>query len=168
MTAPCSEDEHDYHWYPAVNEEGWRCCVCEHKPGEPPGFDPGRDRADIGRKVWAILHDLDAAKIVHVSNATAGDAITHGVAQRCRATSRYDQSSIALYILEGLAPSHADYWHAISVGVLDGKDTRPRCWCGALSTCSSSSGGGPWVHRCNVHVGTEDPQLGLALGEEPP
>jgi hypothetical protein len=166
MTTPCAPEEHDVHWYPeAANEAGWRCCTCGHKPGEPPGFDPQRDRDEIARKVWATLHDMHDAKIVYISNGSMGDGLTADIAARCRSEGVFDSYSIALFVLESLTPSHAKYWREVSEGILAGKDPRKRCWCGALSTCSSSSGGGPWVHRCNAHVGTEDPQLGLDLGE---
>ena len=43
MSGKCPKCESELHWYPAINEEGWRCCSCEFKPGEPAGYEPRLD-----------------------------------------------------------------------------------------------------------------------------
>lgn len=138
--------EHDYHWYPATNEAGWRCCVCNYKPGEPPGFAPGLDRAELYRKVWGLLLDLTNANLVYVSNGSGGDALAEDVAAVCEKLDRYDQYTILRELLGAMAKSHGEYWAKVSVGVLTGKDPRKRCPCGELAR--SFSGG---KSRCFKH-----------------
>lgn len=126
--------QHDFHWYQNFcTESGWKCCVCQHKPGEPPGFSPELDRAELERKVGAVMHDLHDANFIYISNGTGGDGLTSAIAERCRAEGRYDQGSIALFILESQVPSHAAYWKGISDGIVDGHDPRRRCHCGKLA-----------------------------------
>src|SRR5690606_18623241 len=127
------------------NEDGWRCPMCDRRPGEPPGFDPKLDREDTYGKVGAVLHDMHEAGIVHVSSGSHGDSLTAVVAQRCHEAGLFDQYTIARFVLESMQPSHAKYWREVSDGVLAGKDPRHRCPCGELSTSSSSIGGGPWI-----------------------
>ncbi len=146
--------EHDFFWYGSPhNEAGWRCCYCKHKPGEPPGFDPNLDRKEIERKAWCILNDLVEANIVYVSNGSQGDGMTAMVADACNEANRFDSYTIARMLLQNLTPGHAEYWSKVSEAILAGKDTRNRCRCGALATCSSSVAGGGWVHRCREHFG---------------
>jgi hypothetical protein len=129
--------QHDFHWYlQDCNEDGWMCCACKHKPGEPPGFSPELDRKEIERKAWAILHELCDAKFIYVSNSTAGDSISSHVADMCRGAGFYDQWSVAKCILDTLAPSHGTFWKGISDGIIAGKDPRDRCHCGRLSNRS--------------------------------
>lgn len=164
MPMPCSDGKHEVFWYPEPNEEGWRCCACDFRPGEPPGFDPQRDRDEIGRKVGCILRDMHEAHVVYISNGSMGDGIERSVAARCEAAGVFDSYSIALYILEALTPGHAKYWREVSEGVIDGHDIRKRCWCGELSTCSSlGPGDRGWQYRCSKHIGVENPQRSLAL-----
>ncbi len=126
--------EHEYHWYPAPNENGWKCCLCDYQPGEPTGFSPQLDRDLIQTKVFGILQDLSMANIVYVSNSSHGDSLVGIVAKRCRTEDTYDQYSIALWLLEAMTESHAVYWKKIGEGVVTGKDPRERCHCGALAT----------------------------------
>lgn len=126
--------QHDYHWYQDFcTEAGWKCCMCSEKPGEPPGFSPELDRAEIERKVGAVMHDLRDADFIYISNGTGGDGLTAGIAERCKAEGRFDQASIALFILEAVTPSHAAYWKGVSDGIVAGKDPRRRCHCGRLA-----------------------------------
>jgi hypothetical protein len=127
-----SEHEHEFYYYLSVNEEGWRCCSCDFKPGEPPGFCPELDRDRLYTKVSGILHDIHDANIIYVSNGTAGDGLTSFIVERCKEEGRYDQESIALFILESSAPGHSRYWKPITDGILAGKDPRERCACGKL------------------------------------
>ena len=128
---------HDYFvWDLSVNEEGWRCPGCDHKPGEPPGYSPQLDREAVHEKVEGILFYLHDADFVHVSNGSEGDEIAGQVANRCRQTGRYDQYSILGFLVALLAPSHAQYWSEVGQGVLSGNDPRHRCQCGALANCS--------------------------------
>lgn len=160
--------EHDFFYYMATNEDGWKCCGCGHKPGEPPGFSPRLDRSEIGRKVYGVLSDLVDHDFIHVSNGSHGDAITSAVADRCQEAKRFDQYSIVLFIVEGMAESHAKYWREVSEGVLAGKDPRNRCPCGALSNSSASSGGGgPWTYRCPKHDHEQTEEQILALRDHP-
>lgn len=140
---------HDYHYYLETNEAGWRCVCCHHKPGDPPGYSPELDREEIGRKVMAVLMDLDNAKVVSVSNGSHGDWIEARTAERCHKENRFDQYSIALFILELMTPSHAEYWSKVGSGIIAGDDPRPRCACGALST-SATLVNGDWFHQCSV------------------
>lgn len=142
---------HEYRWDPAVNEEGWVCIYCDHKPGEPPGFDPARDRDDIERKCDDILHHLHMQGwFGSMSSATGEGMVCHAV-DRCRETGCYDQHSIVAFLVGGHEGSHAAYWRRIAEGVLSGNDKRERCPCGALATSYSSKGGGKWTHRCSAH-----------------
>lgn len=156
MTDPCTE--HEYHWYPAVNENGWRCCYCEHKPGEPEGYDPKLDRELVETKCHAILSDLHSAGIVYVSNSSHGDSIVAYIVAECGREELYDQYSIAMFILQALQRSHAKYWKPISEGILAGKDPRARCWCGALATIYIGH-----EKRCGEHHDTPNPQKELAF-----
>lgn len=124
--------EHEYHWYLAINEEGWRCCSCGDKPGEPPGYSPRLDRDEVQRKVWAVLSDLHDHNFVHVSNGSHGDFLTARVADQCVSTGRYDQKSIALFLLESLA-GDGEFWKLRGESIIAGNDNRDRCHCGALA-----------------------------------
>ena len=130
-----SECRHDYHWYSNfVTEAGWKCCLCNEKPGEPPGFSPALDRAELERKVCAVMSDLHDANFIYISNGSGGDMLTADVVEWCRRQNRFDQGSIAFFILATVVPSHAKYWGEVSEGVIAGKDPRRRCHCGRLST----------------------------------
>jgi hypothetical protein len=124
--------QHDYYWHAAINEDGWRC-GCGHRPGEPPGFAPHLDRERIAEKVYAVLHSLHGEKLVYVSNGDHGDSLVAAVAKRCAAEGIYDQYSIALFLIEAMQPSRAEYWKRIGDGVIAGADPRERCACGALA-----------------------------------
>lgn len=127
---------HEYHYFAATNEDGWKCSWCQHKPGEPPGFSPELDRARLEFKVFALLSDLTNADLVYVSNGTSGDAIVSEVEKRCRKEQRYDQYSILLFILDLMTERHALYWSKVSEAIVAGKDERKRCHCGNLATVS--------------------------------
>ena len=130
-----AECRHDFHWRMSdCNEAGWICVNCKHKPGEPPGFSPQTDRAEIARKVESVLLTLHESDVIYVSNSDCGDGIVANVVGRCRDSGLFDQWTIARFILESEAPSHAKYWKDISDGMLSGKDPRRRCHCGRLST----------------------------------
>lgn len=131
---PC---EHDYHYFAEINEAGWRCPICGDKPGEPPGFSPQLDRKRLEMKVFAMLNTLHDADLIYISNGTMGDAVVDAVGARCWNEKRFDQYSILLFILELMADSHAEYWRKVSEAIMAGKDERPRCHCGKLSTVSS-------------------------------
>ncbi len=144
----------EVYWYPDdCNERGWRCCRqddCGHRPGEPPGFDPERDRHLIDMKVEAILMDLATHDFVYLSNSGCGEGVAASVAERCKRHERYDQWSVLLYIMQVLAPGHGDYWKRISDGILAGEDPRDRCHCGELSTSCTISKGTTTYH-CSKH-----------------
>lgn len=140
------ECKHEFYWYPAINETGWKCSSCDFKPGEPPGFDPKLDRLDIHGKVYAILSDMHDANLVYVSNGSMGDGLTSRVANACHKRNRYDQETIIREIMAAFGPSHARYWAKVSRGVMVGKDPRHRCACGKLATCSSNG-----KRTCNEH-----------------
>lgn len=142
--------DHAYHYYLATNEDGWRCCSCNHKPGEPPGYSPQLDREMIVTKVYGIQGDMHDADLIRFSNGSEGDGAAEMVADRCRNEGRYDQYSIILFTMELVTHGHAKYWKEVSDAIIAGKDTRDRCSCGELSTSSSNSGpNGSWVHRCS-------------------
>lgn len=152
-----ADHTHEFHWYldekhdAAACEAGWQCCSCGHRPGDPPGFSPEHDRKLIDHKVMAVLMDLDNSGVVRVGNGSAGDWLESTVATRCRTEKRFDQYSIALFILEAMTPGHAKFWAETSEAILAGNDPRRRCHCGALST-SSTLVDGDWVGRCSAHV----------------
>lgn len=125
--------QHEFYWYAAMNEEGWRCCTCKHKPGEPPGFSPALDRSLIAIKVMCLLNDLSNANLVYVSNGTGGDELAEDVARQCQAREIYDQRSILGFLLSRMTHGHAKYWKEVSDGVVAGKDPRRRCACGKLA-----------------------------------
>jgi hypothetical protein len=140
----------EVYWYAAPLEDGWRC-TCGFRPGEPPGYDPQRDRDNIHGKVWAILDGLHNADIVYVSNGCAGDSITADVAAKCKRHKVYDQYSIVAFILRAMTTRHAEYWKQVGDGIRAGKDPRDRCHCGALSTVTT------WIdgkteRRCSEHA----------------
>jgi hypothetical protein len=143
--------EHEFYFYACTNEDGWKCCACDEKPGEPPGFSPELDRKYIARKVFGLLDDLHNHDLVHVSNGCGGDSIVAAVSERCRREGVYDQQSILAFILGEDGGSHARYWKEISDGIIAGQDPRDRCHCGALATCSRSTGSG-WIRTCSEHI----------------
>lgn len=130
---PCN---HEYHYFPHINEAGWKCTWCQDKPGEPAGFSPQLDRERLEFKIFALLNDLTHHDLVYVSNGTGGDAIIADVETRCRKEQRYDQYSILLFLLDTMTERHALYWSKVSEAIMVGKDERARCYCGKLSTCS--------------------------------
>jgi hypothetical protein len=143
---PMPNYEHDFHYYLATNEDGWKCVDCGLVPGEPPGFSPELDRKLTPRKVMAVLMTLDNSNIVSVSNGTMGESLESIVAGLCHRRQRFDQYSIALYLLDAMTKSHADYWAKVSEGVLSGNDPRTRCACGALATIMQ--GAQAWCSPC--------------------
>lgn len=143
--------KHEFQYYLESNEAGWRCCLCEHKPGEPTGFSPELDRVQLERKVFAVLDGLHNADVIYISNGTGGDMLMADVAERCREVNRYDQYSIALFVLEATAPRHAEYWKQISDAIVAGKDPRDRCHCGKLATVTSFANGNT-TRRCSAHA----------------
>lgn len=150
--------EHEFYYYAATNEDGWKCCACDEKPGEPPGFCPELDRKLIERKVFGLLDDLHNASLVYVSNGCGGDAIVASVAERCRSEGVYDQASILAFIVGEDGGSHAKFWKAISDGIIAGKDPRGRCACGKLSSITTWKAGAT-VRACSFYC------LAKATGE---
>jgi hypothetical protein len=159
---PCAE--HEWHWYPsdkaAANEEGWKCCACEERPGEPPGYSPELDRSHLETKIHGILLDLDTHGFVYVGSGSNGESIVSAVARGCRESSVFDQYSIAMLILSGMTATHALYWQRIGQAIIDGRDERPRCWCGQLATLWSHDENAPGIpdNRCTKHWSVPDPQ----------
>lgn len=94
-----------YFYYPAVNEDGWR-----DADGNRIGYSAELDRSHIIIKVMGLLTALDNVDLARVSNGMDGDLLSARVADRCMAESRFDQYSILLFILELVAPGHAEYW----------------------------------------------------------
>lgn len=142
-TKPCA---HDYQYFAATNENGWRCLHCTDKPGEPPGFSPQLDRSRLEFKVFALLNELHNTDLVYVSNGTMGDSLVNAVAARCLNERRFDQYSILFFILDLMTESHALYWSKVSEAIVNGKDQRNRCHCGKLATCSRGTD-----HWCSEH-----------------
>ena len=151
--------EHEFYYYPsAPNEDGWRCCGCDHKPGEPPGFSPELDRTRTFEKVNGLCMDLHDRDLVYFSNSDHGLGVADSVAGRCKAAGIYDQYSIVQWVFEAEA-SHAEYWRKISEDILAGKDGRSRCPCGLLSNSTRFAGGGrDPTHRCSKHTHDEAPE----------
>ena len=127
--------EHELYWYGApANEQGWKCCSCDFKPGEPPGFSPHHDRELLSVKIDSILQDLFSASIVYVSNSCAGEALVEMAHSMCIVNDTYDSVSIARWLLELCGnDDHAAYWRKVSTGMLTGSDPRDRCRCGKLA-----------------------------------
>lgn len=138
MNKICKDGEHNYAYFPHVNEEGWKCVECSHAPGEPPGFSPQLDRAMTEHKVASILMDLHTYELVYVSNSDEGARLAALVAERCQRERVFDQLSIVSFLIEAMLSGHQSYWKEISESVLAGHDIRNRCWCGALSKMASN------------------------------
>lgn len=140
-SADCAHE--GLHWFASPHDErGWRCVDCDWRPGEEPGFSPQHDRSHLATKVGGILHDLADAKIISISNASEADSVIVDAAFRCAERKLYDSESIALVILEIVASErHAKFWREIGEGIIAGRDPRPRCFCGKLSTISVMSDG---------------------------
>ena len=134
----CAHDS--LYWYPAINEEGWKCVDCGLRPGEPAGFSPAHDRSHTKVKCACVLHDLADANLLSVSNGSEGDALAARAAKRCTETGRYDQHSIVMFLAD-LVANDGRFWRETSEGILAGKDPRKRCACGALATSYSISNG---------------------------
>jgi hypothetical protein len=144
----CKNDKHDYHYYPTINEDGWRCIYCNSRPGEPPGFSPHLDRSHIYEKVRGVLHELCVANLISVSNGTGADLLIAKVCDRCVREMRFDQCSILFYLAEEKWKDHAEYWKKVSEGILAGKDPRDRCHCGKLANVSQYTSTG-WIRYCS-------------------
>lgn len=93
-------------WFPATNEDGWRCMDC----GEALGFRPDLDEKLIDVKVSNLLMDLDEADLVHVSNGTMGQIISEGVARECRQEGLLDQGSILRKLIADPNFDSAEFW----------------------------------------------------------
>ncbi len=50
--------QHDFYYYLATNEDGWKCCNCDFIPGEDLGYSAELDVDQIERKIEGILQDL--------------------------------------------------------------------------------------------------------------
>lgn len=138
-----------YYWYPSPNEAGWQCSNCGHKPGEPAGYSPQLDRAEIYLKAYFVISDAaDANLLTGISNSSAADALTSDVVAKCEQAGRYDQQSILLYALELTANEHAEYWKQVGDSILAGRDIRDRCACGKLA--NEYHGGGMYCHDCGT------------------
>jgi len=136
----------------APNNDGWRCIGCEHRPGEPAGFDPFIDKHCIESKVSSMLMDLHSNKWVYMSNNDCGDAMTGAVVNRCRETSSYDQASILKFLFEINAEGSdggESYWAKMGRAIVEGKDPRKRCPGGRLATVYSNLSGGDWKRSCH-------------------
>lgn len=146
-----SDHVHEYHWYPAMNEEGWRCCSCGHKAGEhsAKGFSAELDRSELGHKVHGLLAELHAADFISISNSCEGGSIVGWVEAQCRELDLYDQNTICRLIFVA-NKSHTEYWAKISRAILAGEDDRLRCPGGRLSQCSTGCATSPtgWTERC--------------------
>lgn len=139
-------------WYLATNEDGWQCVDCGLKPGEPPGYSPPHDSSHLDVKVSNVLDEMHTAGLIYVSNGTEGHVIACSVAHKLRESGDWDQYSIVSAIMAELTPSHAAYWRLQSDAILEGKDGRRRCPCGALSTSTRITGKDePNRYRCSEH-----------------
>lgn len=135
-------------YYPATNEEGWKCLDCPEPLGEPEGYSPQLDRSHIYDKVNGLLLELHESKFIHVSNGTGGDVLTEAVVKECQRSGLYDQVSIMQYILALGEEGHAAYWKEIGDGIIAGNDPRDRCGCGQLAT--SSCGKQKSCSKCSI------------------
>lgn len=140
--AKCNGKEFRWRSSPC-NEDGWECCSCNNKPGEPSGFCPQLDRELVAVKIHDLLlalsGHLGGTEFIYVSNGSMGEVVVASVAAACRATSFYDQGYILTRILVALGEANgSDYWQRISKGILAGKDPRERCPCGRLANLFSN------------------------------
>ena len=156
--------EHEFYWSaPAINEVGWFCITCRHKPGEPPGFDPQLDRELISEKCSAILGELVDTGWFCPMNSDVGLAMSAAAARACVDTGCFDQQTIVATLMgspSGIhsSVSYAAYWKQISEGILSGHDERARCHCGELAT-AFKIGKGQSIGTCREH--TRSPFLDL-------
>lgn len=146
------ECAHEFHWYPTINEKGWKCCLCGYQPGEPAGFSPHLDWLETQRKVGAILLDLDHHGFVSVSNGSEGESICRHVARVARERNHLTQLEIIGLLVAALDDRHGLYWRGVRDGIIAGSDPRPRCACGVLATRFSWRNGNPH----NTCSGCED------------
>lgn len=136
----CYINGHDFYYYPALNEAGWKCLTCNFKPGEPEGFSPLLDRDLVYEKIESLAESLTEGDIFCISNSTEADLMISEVVDRCISNGYFDQTSIVKYLLEARS-GRAEYWKDLSENILAGNDPRPRCDekdCGKLATMISS------------------------------
>jgi hypothetical protein len=148
--AKCDHAEYLFWYGSPADERGWICADCGWMPGEAPGYSPEHDRSHIHTKTDSILHDLNDAGIVCVSNGSSGEAIASAVADRCVREGIYDSVSIARFILELGADSHAKFWKDRSDSIINGSDNRDRCRCGKLANCTTWRDG-KRTTTCSAH-----------------
>ncbi len=104
--ARCEHEMQMAHYFPAVNEDGWKCCCgCDTKLG----YRPDLDNSLLDIKIGGLLNDLHERQFVYVSNGTMGDGITAQVQDRCRKLDRFDQYTILREILAQF-DAHAEFW----------------------------------------------------------
>ena len=104
----CCKNISNTFYYPAINEEGWKCSC-----GFKFGFRPDLDKKMLYTKIDGILQDLVSNGFVWVSNGTSGICIVNNVMQRCLKEDRFDQYSILLFLFqEGNidVEGHAKFW----------------------------------------------------------
>ncbi len=92
-----------------ASEAGWSCGDCRTVLG----FRPDLDRSETRHKVQAVLLTLHDMDLLYIGNATEGELVCAAVAARCHREDRFDQVSIARFILDDPtvdAESHAMYW----------------------------------------------------------
>lgn len=97
-------------WYPATNEDGWKCLAC----GKELGFRPDLDQRCAYEKISGLLMELQEREFVYVSNGTEGDIVTENVLTAIRDAGTYDQYSILKAILDEPnigTERHAEFWH---------------------------------------------------------
>lgn len=127
--------QHEWAWdLRGCNEDGWRCCACNYRPGEPAGYSPTLDRLELDVKVGDIQMAMYNSELTYFSNAVHGDSVTDQVVRQCRELGQYDQRTIAILILDAGHSSHAKYWRELGDAIVAGNDPRTRCNCGALAT----------------------------------
>lgn len=142
--------EHEFYYYPAVNEDGWKCVACGFKPGEEPGYDPNLDERLVNDKVNGLMMDMMEANLIYISNNDMGSALAHTVTQRCRNEGLYDQYAIIRFIMECLR-SHEEFWKKKGDSFRKGEDVFNRCKvCDKIAKISSSSQG-KIVYVCSDH-----------------
>ena len=113
MTPRCTHRTTFYYMDPCT-EAGWKCQDC----GKTLGFRPDLDRELTEIKVNGILHDMDEAKVIYISNGTMGEIIAANVALECKRANEYDQLSIVNFILDDGnvdVPGHAEFWKARAI-----------------------------------------------------
>lgn len=110
----CECKDPDAFYYPATNEDGWKCLNCM----KALGFRPDLDREFIYEKVEGIMQDMQMSNLAYFSNSTEGHMIASQVASECSRQNLYDQATIILEIMRVVQPDKSLFWQSKASGAM--------------------------------------------------